>query len=116
MSRCTSGQDFDGHGQDPPIENELSTAGVGDKIPQETADTTGISCQATCKTFRQSVVQCGFGELQSRAFLSESRVLDEKPLRGPDEHSQYRTIVGKLYSSPLNAQTFNSVSRNVPEE
>ena len=39
-------------------------------IPRELVDQdgTGISGQATCKTLRQSVVQCRFGELQSCAF------------------------------------------------
>ena len=34
--------------------------------------------------------------MHSPGVRSESRVLDEKPLLGPAEHSVYRTIVGKL--------------------
>ena len=61
---------FDCHGQDPSVSNELSTAGVGDNIPRKIFDQdgTGISGQASCKTLRQSVVLCWFGELQSCAF------------------------------------------------
>ena len=52
------------------VENELSTTGVGDKIPRETVDQDGkrISVQTSCKTLRQFVVLCWFGELQSCAF------------------------------------------------
>ena len=34
--------------------------------------------------------------MHSLGVRSESRVPDEKPLLGPSEHSQHRTIVGKL--------------------
>ena len=34
--------------------------------------------------------------MHSPGVRSEPRVPDEKPLLGPAEHSQYRTIVGKL--------------------
>ena len=44
---------------------------------------------------------------------SEMRVPEEEePVLGPAEHEQFRTIVGKLFFSLENVQTFNSASRN----
>ena len=37
-----------------------------------------------------------YNPVYSPVVRSESRVPDEKPLLGPAQHSQYRTIVGKL--------------------
>ena len=79
----------------------------------------GFLVKPLAKLF-DSLLSCAVLEncnpVHSPGVLSESRIPDEKPVLGPAEHSQYRTIVGKLSSSLLNAQIFNSVSRNVPEE